>query len=120
VTADAVANLLRRAIELVPALGNARFVGAWAGLRPAAPDGLPILGPTPISGYFLASGGFRNGVLMAPAVARSIADVVLDGAGLRTLEAFAVARFARETPRRRGGRDSALHREMRLGKIAER
>jgi len=119
VTAGGVEELLRGAIELLPELRTARFVGAWAGLRPAAPDGLPILGSTPLPGYFLAAGGFRNGVLMAPAVARGIADLVLEGARGSGLEPFALARFMRESgkPDRR---DSALHREMRLGKIAER
>jgi len=120
VTASAVEGLLRRAIEIVPALETARFVGAWAGLRPVAPDGLPILGATPLPGYFLAAGGFRNGVLMAPAAARAIADVVLAGARGPVLEPFAMARFLREESESGSARDSALHREMRLGKIAER
>jgi glycine oxidase len=120
VTAGAVEGLLRRATELLPGLRTARFVGAWAGLRPAAPDGLPILGATPLAGYFLAAGGFRNGVLMAPAVAPGIADLVLGGVRSSILEPFALARFVRES-RKPDFRDSAaLHREMRLGKIAER
>ncbi len=119
VTAAAVEGLLRRAIELLPPLETARFVGAWAGLRPAAPDGLPILGSTPLPGYFLAAGGFRNGVLMAPAVAGAIGDAVLGGPRSSTLEPFAMARFMRQ-PEKRGFRDSALQREMGLGKIAER
>jgi glycine oxidase len=120
VTAAAVEALLRRAIGLLPALETARFVGAWAGLRPVAPDGLPVLGETPLAGYFLAAGGFRNGVLMAPAVARAVADVVLGGTPSPALEPFAMARFVRESEKASAGRDSALHREMALGKIAER
>ena len=119
VTAEAVASLLRRAIELLPALAGARFAGAWAGLRPAAPDGLPILGQTPLPGYFLAAGGFRNGVLMAPWVAHSVADAVLGGSNGAALQPFAMARFLRGSGKGSFW-DSALHREMRLGKIAER
>jgi glycine oxidase len=96
VTASAVASLLDRASGLVPALADARFVAGWAGLRPAAPDGLPILGETPLPGYFLATGGFRNGVLMAPAVAPLVAGAALGGPDEAAIAPFGLARFLRE------------------------
>ena len=97
VTASGVAGLIGKAVELVPALAGARFVGAWAGLRPASPDGLPILGATPLPGYFLAAGAFRNGILLAPAVARLIADAVLGPgpAAPAGIAPFMLARFLR-------------------------
>ncbi len=93
VTAQAVAGLLTAAIRLVPDLSQAPFVRAWAGLRPGTPDGLPILGPSPITGLFLATGHFRNGILLAPVTARLMADL-LTGVEVRGLEPFSIDRFA--------------------------
>ncbi|HZI67398.1 MAG TPA: glycine oxidase ThiO [Thermoanaerobaculia bacterium] len=93
VTAAGVAGLLAAAFDLVPSLRDARVVGAWAGLRPATPDGLPLLGESPVRSLILAAGHFRNGILLAPLTALLVADVVT-GAGSRDLSAFSPARFA--------------------------
>jgi glycine oxidase len=93
VTPSAVEHLRAAAARLVPALGSAPTVAAWAGLRPAAPDGLPVLGSSPISGLYFAAGHFRNGILLAPATARILADL-LGGGPVRDLTAFSVERFA--------------------------
>jgi glycine oxidase len=93
VTAEAVERLLAAAVRLVPALKSARFVSAWSGLRPGTPDGLPLLGDSPLPGLFFAAGHFRNGILLAPVTARLVADVLTGGAA-RDLSAFAVSRFA--------------------------
>jgi glycine oxidase len=115
VTAEAMRDLTGRAISLVPRLSRARFVAAWAGLRPAAPDGLPIVGATPIRGFHLAAGHFRNGLVLAPATAAVIADIVLGGAERFDFSAFFLSRFEEGG----GSRDYALQRETRLGKIGE-
>ena len=82
VTAAGVAQLLADAIRLVPGLDDAAFTGAWAGLRPATPDHLPLVGPWPgVEGLLLAAGHYRNGVLLAPLTAQLIAGLVL-GKGL--------------------------------------
>ena len=94
VTAEAVGRLIAAAIRLVPPLASARFVTAWAGLRPGTPDGLPILGETPVRGLYLAAGHFRNGILLAPATARRLADRIAEGPGSGALAAFSVERFA--------------------------
>lgn len=93
VTAEAVARLIAAATRLVPALGQARFVTAWSGLRPGTPDGLPVLGGSPVEGLFFAAGHFRNGILLAPATARILADL-LTGGPPRDLSAFSIERFA--------------------------
>jgi glycine oxidase len=90
-------------------------VAAWAGLRPAAPDGLPIVGATPIRGFYLAAGHFRNGLVLAPATAAAIEDIVLGGAERFDFSAFFLSRFEAGG----GSRDYALQRETRLGKIGE-
>lgn len=93
VTAAAVRDLIASAVRLVPSLDSARLVNAWAGLRPATPDGLPILGFSGVPGLFLATGHFRNGILLAPVTARILADEIT-GTGSRDLGPFSIERFA--------------------------
>ena len=80
-TTDAAVTRLRaNASALVPALEAMELVDARAGLRPATPDELPIVGPSSrMPGVFYATGHFRNGVLLAPLTASLVADLVLDG-----------------------------------------
>lgn len=93
VTAEAVARLIAAATRLVPSLGQARFVTAWSGLRPGTPDGLPVLGGSPVRGLFFAAGHFRHGILLAPATALILADL-LTGGPTRDLSPFSIERFA--------------------------
>lgn len=78
----------------VPALASVPVVETWAGLRPGTPDDLPLIGPTADPGIFLASGLFRNGILLAPATARIVADLVTGKAAGLDITAFSPARFA--------------------------
>ena len=94
VTAEAVERLIGAAVRLVPALRSARFVSAWSGLRPGTPDGLPVLGESPVPGLFFATGHFRSGILLAPVTAKIVADV-LTGSNTRDLSAFSIERFSR-------------------------
>ncbi|HKB99519.1 MAG TPA: glycine oxidase ThiO [Terriglobales bacterium] len=73
---EAIQKLRQAALDLVPNLANARILEAWAGLRPGTPDGLPILGTTPTPGYFVATGHFRDGILLAPATARVMGQLM--------------------------------------------
>ena len=54
---------------------------AWAGLRPAAPDGLPVIGAASIEGLFYACGHFRNGIVLAPITARLVAGMLRGESG---------------------------------------
>ena len=74
--ASAIQRLHQAAIRMVPALGQARVLEAWAGLRPGTPDNLPLLGATATPGYFVAAGHFRDGILLAPVTAHLMAQVV--------------------------------------------
>lgn len=77
-TAAAREELLAAAVGLVPALADCPLERQWAGLRPGSPDGTPYIGEHPeVAGLYLNSGHFRNGVVMAPASARLLADLVL-------------------------------------------
>jgi glycine oxidase len=90
---ETILKLRQAALDLVPKLADARILEAWAGLRPGTPDGLPILGATPTPGYFVATGHFRDGILLAPVTARVIAEVILGRAPEYDLGAFSSLRF---------------------------
>jgi glycine oxidase len=92
-TADGVAKLLQSVARLTPALSAATFSHALVGLRPGSPDGLPLIGRLPgWSGISVASGHFRNGILLAPITAILITDVLRHGRPRRSLEPFDPAR----------------------------
>lgn len=80
VTAGGIESLLRAAVTAVPALGEFTISETWAGLRPATPDERPFLSGTSLAGYYLACGHYRNGILLAPATARLLADALEHGA----------------------------------------
>jgi len=90
---ETIQRLHHAALELVPKLREARILEDWAGLRPGTPDGLPILGPTEHPGYFVATGHFRDGILLAPVTARVMSTVIEGGKPEFDLRAFAVDRF---------------------------
>jgi glycine oxidase len=81
------------AAKIVPSLAQARIHETWAGLRPASPDDLPVIGATCIGGYFVAGGHYRNGILLAPATARVIAQLVAGDACTMDLTPFSPRRF---------------------------
>ncbi len=70
VTAGGVHELLREAYRLLPDVAEMELVGSMAGLRPGTPDNLPLIGPGAIDGLVLATGHYRNGILLAPLTAR--------------------------------------------------
>jgi glycine oxidase len=77
VTAGAVRDLLDAAIELVPALGGAALQDTWSSFRPFTPDELPLLGRTRVEGLLLATGHYRNGILLAPITAEILLAIAL-------------------------------------------
>lgn len=74
--------------RLVPKVRNAPLVETWAGLRPATPSGLPLIGPTSLPGCYLATGHLRNGILLAPLTARLLAETILTGKVPKLLRPF--------------------------------
>jgi glycine oxidase len=94
-TKRGLAQVRRAAFELVPQLKQAREHFDWFGLRPNSPDGLPILGPLPgWENVTLATGHFRNGILLAPITGQLIAEELLAGRPNERLAAFRPDRFA--------------------------
>lgn len=92
--AETIQNLYHAAVELVPKLSEAKILEDWAGLRPGTPDALPILGATSTPGYYVATGHFRDGILLAPITARVMADVIEGRKPEHDLTAFSPARFS--------------------------
>jgi glycine oxidase len=88
VTAAAIDALLHAALTAAPSLGAFTLTESWAGLRPGTPDGRPFIGPTPVDGLLLATGHYRNGILLAPVTAALIASFVETG-DARPLAEFA-------------------------------
>jgi glycine oxidase len=77
-TLGGVADLSRAAVDLIPTLSGAAFVSTWGGLRPATPSGLPVLGPAGgWEGLLLATGHFRNGVLLSAITGQIIGALAL-------------------------------------------
>jgi glycine oxidase len=76
VPAGAVQALLAAAIRVVPALADASLSRAWSCFRPATPDELPLLGRTSVDGLFVATGHFRNGIVLTPITAEIVAAAV--------------------------------------------
>jgi len=77
VTIDGISSLMEKAKNLVPSIINAQWEKAWAGIRPQTGDGFPYLGEHPeVKGLFIATGHFRNGILLAPITGEMIADLV--------------------------------------------
>ncbi len=94
VTAGGLATVLNGVLPYMPVLAFATFLQAWSGLRPGTPDGLPLLGPLPgWEGVSLASGHFRNGILLSPYTAKIMADWITTG-GREPLVPFDPGRFA--------------------------
>ncbi len=95
VTPQGISKILSAAIEMVPALKDAAIVETWCGLRPDTPDHLPSLGPTDIEGLLIATGHFRNGILLAPITAKLIAEWITTRRTNVNWEAFSPMRFAK-------------------------
>jgi glycine oxidase len=94
VTAGAMFELLRDAVELVPGVTELVIDEALAGLRPGTPDNAPVIGAGAVPGLFWATGHYRHGVLLAPITAELIASEVLDGASSALAGPFSAGRFA--------------------------
>ena len=91
--AAAISALLHDAQALCPVLGQAALAETWTGLRPASLDGMPILGPSQLKGYWFAQGHFRNGILLAPITAKILARWILTGQSDNSVAEFSADRF---------------------------
>lgn len=90
---ETIQRLHRAAVSMMPALNEARILEDWAGLRPGTPDNLPILGATRTPGYYVATGHYRDGILLAPVTARAITQIMTQGKTEYDLAPFGYERF---------------------------
>ncbi|MEV5308969.1 MULTISPECIES: glycine oxidase ThiO [unclassified Streptomyces] len=93
VTAGGVYELLRDAHELVPGITELPLTETRAGLRPGSPDNAPLLGPTELDGLLLATGHYRNGVLLTPVTGDAMAHVLATGELPEEARSFTPKRF---------------------------
>ncbi|WP_405596636.1 glycine oxidase ThiO [Streptomyces sp. NBC_01410] len=94
VTAGGVYELLRDAHELVPGITELPLTETRAGLRPASPDNAPLLGPSALPGLHLATGHYRNGVLLTPVTGDVLAELLVTGVLPDEARAFTPLRFS--------------------------
>lgn len=94
VTDEGVDAIRSMALEIAPGLAALPLIDSWAGFRPRAPDGLPVIGSCEeIGGLFYATGHYRNGILLAPITGKVIADAIVDGVVPDSIQAFSPDRF---------------------------
>jgi glycine oxidase len=99
VTAGAVHDLLRAALELLPDVAELELVETVAGLRPGSPDNAPLLGPAGVEGLVVATGHYRNGILLAPVTAEAVAELLASGRVPAAIAPFSPARLQAGTAR---------------------
>ena len=94
VTENGMHAIRSHAEEISSDVLHLSLVDAWAGLRPRAPDNLPVLGPYgEIGGLFFATGHYRNGILLAPITAEFISSVIIDNVIPPLMRSFTADRF---------------------------
>jgi glycine oxidase len=94
VTAGGLRHVLEVATRLAPALAEAAFTDSWANFRPRTGDELPLIGPAGPDGLILATGHFRNGILLSAITADLVCELVTGGRASRDLGPFSPARLA--------------------------
>lgn len=95
VTAGGVHELLREAYRVLPEIAELELTAAVAGLRPATLDNAPVIGPGALDGLVLATGHFRNGILLAPVTADAVAALLAGDEPTALAARFAAERFER-------------------------
>jgi len=93
-TPAGLGSLLNEAQEISAHADQFPIIETWAGLRPATPDGLPIIGPSAVPGVYYATGHYRNGVLLAPITAAILRDLIEDGKTSYAIEPYSPSRFS--------------------------
>ena len=92
-TAGAVMDLLRKAWRVLPGIYDCAFSEFSVGLRPAARDHMPLMGATEVEGVFVATGHYRHGILLTPATAALMADLIANGRESALLTPFGTQRL---------------------------
>ncbi|WP_457622114.1 glycine oxidase ThiO [Persephonella sp.] len=91
-TVKGVKKLLDGLIETFPNMKNREIVEIWYGYRPATPDLLPVLGKTYVENLYIATGHYRNGILLAPITTKLLTDLIINGKENQYTEIFSYKR----------------------------
>ena len=94
-TAGGVYQLLRDARELIPDIAELELSAVGVGLRPGTPDNAPLIGESTLPGLLVATGHYRNGILLTPITGVAIASLLTGAAPPAEVAPFSPARFAR-------------------------
>ncbi len=92
VTDSGIEMLRKKTLEIAPSLVNFKISEKWAGLRPFAPDGLPILGEI-AENLFIATAHYRNGILLTPITAKILAEKIAEDKNSDYFKNFSPNRF---------------------------
>jgi sarcosine oxidase subunit beta len=87
-----ITEMPRRMLRLLPCLSEVKILRQWAGSYTMTPDGSPIVGPTPLEGFFVAAGMSGHGFMLGPALAKLLAQWIISGKPSIPLEEFAYGR----------------------------
>ena len=93
-TVEGTGDLLADARELLPRVSEIELVEASVGLRPGSPDNAPMIGAGALAGLVVATGHYRNGILLAPTTADAVAELLTSGVLPAGFERFDPCRFA--------------------------
>jgi glycine oxidase len=94
ITVAGITQLLMDAVKLIPSMGSYEIVEAWSGLRPDTADHLPVIGCTDVANLLIATGHFRNGILLAPVTAEAVTEMIISDRVPAEIETFGIERFA--------------------------
>lgn len=97
VTGEGLRSILEGVTRIAPVVKGYQFYRAWAGLRPDTADHMPILGYGELENLIFATGHFRNGILLAPATAKLISELLLTGSTSLPLESYSPKRFPKQS-----------------------
>jgi sarcosine oxidase subunit beta len=86
-------GLATHVLELMPAIANMRMLRQWAGLCDMTPDFGPIIGPTPVDGFYVDVGWGTYGFKAGPVAGESVADMIANGRPGELIETFGLDRF---------------------------
>ncbi|MBD8067756.1 glycine oxidase ThiO [Bacillus sp. PS06] len=102
VSIKGISTLMERAIRILPSLEEAEWEKSWAGIRPQTSDGLPYLGEHPeYQDLFIATGHYRNGILLAPITGEIIANLIEGRQEIIDLSPFKIDRHFVESTEKR-------------------
>jgi glycine/D-amino acid oxidase-like deaminating enzyme len=94
-TKAGIQKIMKGAARLLPAIADLKTKTAWAGLRPLAKNRFPLIGPTPVRGYYWAAGYYRSGILIGNFVGKLLAQGILSGKWPRLLAPFSPLKLFR-------------------------